>query len=46
VQFQAEYSGKMIHEDIPVGESYHFSFGLYCSFGNRFKPQRQMKRTE
>jgi hypothetical protein len=46
VQFQAAYSGNFIHEDMHIGECYHFSIGLYLSFGNRFKPQGQKKIIE
>lgn len=44
VQVQAEYSKNLTPEDISVGEHGHISIGLYFSFGNRFKPQSQMKK--
>ena len=46
VQIQAEYSKNLTSEDISVGEHGHISIGLYFSFGNRFKPQSQMKKTK
>jgi predicted porin len=39
LQFQAAYSGNIIHEDMQIGEDYHFSIGICFSFANRFKPQ-------
>ena len=46
VQFQAAYSGNLIHEDMHIGEYYHFSLGMYFSFGRRFKPQSQKRIIE
>ena len=46
VQFQAVYSKNLVNEAIPVGEDYHLSIGLYFSFGKRFKPQSQLKKTK
>lgn len=46
VQIQAEYSENLTSEDNSVGEHSHISIGLYLSFGNRFKPQSQMKKTK
>jgi hypothetical protein len=39
LQFQAAYSGNMNHDDMHIGENYHFSIGMCFSFANRFKPQ-------
>lgn len=41
VQFQSEYSRNLTYEDMHIGEYYHFSLGMYFSFGKRFKPQSQ-----
>lgn len=46
VQFQAEYSKNLIHENMTVGEYYHLSIGVSFSFGNRLKLQSQKKIIE